>query len=121
MNEAMNRTEILRQVEAGQLSAADAALKLAAACKPQALPSAAGKSHWLRVRVIDMDSGQLRVMVSLPMPWVQIGLAIGARFVPDLQGLDRRALVEAFESEPTGRLVEVEDLEKGERLEVYIE
>lgn len=121
MNEAMNRIEILRQVEAGQLSAADAALKLTAARKPQVLPSAAGQSRWLRVRVMDTDSGQLRVIVSLPMQWVQIGLALGARFVPELQEVDWQAIVEALQQETAGKIVEVHDLDKGERVEIYIE
>lgn len=121
MNEAMNRTEILRQVEAGQLSAAEAALKLTAARKTQALPSAAGKSRWLRVRVMDADSDHHRVMVSLPMQWVQIGLAIGARFVPELQEVDWQAIAETLEQETAGKIVEVQDLEKGERVEIYIE
>ena len=122
MNGDVNRIEVLKMVEAGQLSAADAAAKLAAPKKPvvtMAKPS--GQMRWLHVRVTDLDTGQPKVTVNLPMSLVQVGLSIGSRFAPELDGLDWQTIADALNDETTGRLVEVEDLEKGERVEVYVD
>jgi len=122
MNSDTNRLEVLKMVEAGQLSAADAAAKLAAPTKPIIeATTPAGQTRWLRVRVTNLDTGQPKVTVNLPMSLVQVGLSIGSHFAPELDGLDWQAIVDALNEETTGRLVEVEDLEKGERVEVYAE
>jgi len=120
MNGDVNRIEVLKMVEAGQLSAADAAAKLAAAKKPAlATATPSGRMRWLRVRVTNLDTGQPKVTVNLPMSLVQVGLSIGSHFAPELDGLDWQTIADALNDETTGRLVEVEDLEKGERVEVY--
>jgi hypothetical protein len=126
MNGNVNRIEVLKMVEAGQLSAADAAAKLAVAAKLTApvrpvvaASGPTGRMRSLHVRVTNLDTGQHKVTVNLPMSLVQVGLSFGSRFAPELDGLDWQAIVDALNDETTGRLVEVEDLEKGERVEVY--
>jgi len=117
-----NRIEVLKMVEAGKLSAAEAAAKLAAPYKPaSAHTMPVGKLRWFRVRVTDLDTGQPQVTVNLPLSLVQVGLAIGARFAPGLDALDWQTVSDVLNSEAAGRLVEVEDLEDGKRVEVYIE
>jgi hypothetical protein len=120
MDGNVNRIEVLKMVEAGQLSAADAAARLVAPGKPVvAATRPTGQMRGLHVRVTDLDTGRPKVTVNLPMSLVQVGLSFGSRFAPELDGLDWQAIVDALNDETTGRLVEVEDLEKGERVEVY--
>jgi hypothetical protein len=122
MNGDMNRIEILKMVESGQLSAADAATKLAAPRKPTlVLKTPTGQQRWFRVRVFNLDTDQPKVTVNLPMSWVQVGLSIGSHFVPELDGLDWQEIASALNDETVGKIVEVEDLEKRERVEVYVE
>ena len=120
MNGNVNRIEVLKMVEAGQLSAADAAAKLTSPARPVVAASGpTGRMRSLHVRVTNLDTGQHKVTVNLPMSLVQVGLSFGSKFAPELDGLDWQAIVDALNDETTGRLVEVEDLEKGERVEVY--
>jgi hypothetical protein len=122
MNTNVNRVEILKQVEAGQLSAADAAAQLASPRKPAlSLTKPDGKPRWLHVRVTDLDTGRPKVMVNLPMSLVQAGLSIGSHFAPELDGLDWQTIAEALNSETDGQLVEVEDVEDGQRVQVYVD
>ena len=122
MNGDVNRAEILKMVEAGQLSAAEAAARLAPSPKPKlALTTPEGKPRWFHVRVSNLNTNQTKVTVNLPMAWMQVGLSLGSRFAPELNGLDWRQIADALNNETTGRLVEVEDLEKGERVEVYVD
>jgi hypothetical protein len=121
MNGDVNRAEILKMVEAGQLSAAEAAAKLAPTPKPKlALTTPDGKPRWFHVRVSNLDTNQTKVTVNLPMAWVQVGLSLGSHFAPELDGLDWQEIATALNDETTGRLVEVEDLDKGERVEIYV-
>jgi len=122
MNSDVNRTEVLKMVESGQLSAAEAMAKLSAPKKPSLkLTTPGGRMRWFRVRVTNLDTGQPQVTVNLPMNLVQVGLSIGSRFAPEIDGLDWQTIANALNDETTGRIVEVEDLEEGKRIEVYVD
>lgn len=121
MNSDVNRTEVLKMVESGRLSAAEAMAKLSAPKKPPKLTTPEGQKRWFHVRVTNLDTNQPQVTVNLPMSLVQVGLSIGSRFAPEIDGLDWQTIANALNDETTGRIVEVEDLEQGKRVEVYVE
>jgi hypothetical protein len=52
---------------------------------------------------------------------VKAGIKMGARFAPDMEELDWNELVIAIQEGASGKIVEVEDEEDGERVEVYVE
>jgi hypothetical protein len=80
-----------------------------------------GKPRWLRVRVTDTDTGRPRVNVRVPMALVDMGLKLGARFAPEVDGIDIKALLEAAQTESVGPFVDVYDEEDGERVEIFLE
>ena len=122
MNSDVNRTEVLKMVESGQLSAIEAMAKLTPPKKPALkLTTPEGQRRWFHVRVTNLDTGQPQVTVNLPMSLVQVGLSIGSRFAPEIDGLDWQTIANALNDETTGQIVEVEDLEEGKRVEVYVE
>ena len=117
------RMRILKMVENGQISAGEGAKLLAAlssSARPKA-PSAPGQAKWLRVRVIDLNSGRSKVNVNIPMSLVNVGIKMGARFAPDVEGLDFDEVMEAIRSGAQGRIVDVVNEEDGERIEILIE
>ena len=77
--------------------------------------------RWFRVRVTDTDSGKTRVNVRLPVGLISTGLKMGAKFVPEVEGLDMEQLMEFIKSGEVGQVVDVYDHEDGEHVEVYIE
>jgi hypothetical protein len=130
------RSDILSQLAAGQISADQAAERLRsgplpggptpsgaatepAAPAPQALPAWANR--WLRIRVTDLDTGKPRVNVNLPMSWVAVGLKIGSRYTSELDGLDLPQLLSALETGAGGQIVDVEDLEDGQRVQIFVD
>ena len=122
MNGNVNRIEVLKMVESGQLSVADAAAKLAPAPKPALkLTGPMGQPRWFRVRVFNLDTDQPKVTVNLPMSWVQVGLSMGSRFVPEMDGLNWQEIAGALNDDTVGKIVEVEDMDKRERVEIYVE
>jgi hypothetical protein len=85
------------------------------------LPSLGRKPRWLRVRVTDTDTGRPRVNVRLPISMVSVGLKMGSRFAPQVEGLDADQLMSVIESGELGQIVDVYDEEDGEHVEVFLE
>jgi hypothetical protein len=61
------------------------------------------------------------VNVRLPVSLVNAGMKMGARFSPQVDGLDRNQLMEFLQSGATGKVVDVVDDDDGEHVEVFIE
>jgi hypothetical protein len=127
------RMQILKMVEEGTITAGDAAKLLAAlengAQKSERMVRAGsttgGRSaRWLRIRVSDAG-GRQKVSVNLPLGLVNVGLKMGARFVPEMGDLDVNELMEeinvAIQDGTQGKIIDVEDHEDGERVEIFVE
>ncbi len=122
------RMQILRMIEAKQITAEEGAKLLAALGEkdkhetngPQPSPATSGK--WFRVRVTDLRSGRRKVNVNIPLGLVDIGVKMGAKFAPaGVEGLDMDKIMAAIKSGGQGKVVDVEDEEGGEHVEVFIE
>lgn len=125
MNLKEERMQILRMIQSGQITAEEGAKLLAAleeSKKSEAAANvAATQGKFLRVRVTDMSTGRTKVNVNVPLALVNVGLKMGARFMPDLEGMDAGEIMNAIRSGMQGKIVDVEDAEDGEKVEVYIE
>jgi hypothetical protein len=128
------RMKILNMIQEGKISAEEGmqllnALDLAdkkaeKASKADTAEKVSGGSsvgRFFRVVVTDTDSGKARVNVRLPISVVMAGVKMGARFSPEVEGLDMQQLVKMVESGATGKIVDLQDDEDGEHVEVFIE
>ncbi len=127
------RMKILQMVQEGKITAEDAAGLLealeeggdegrVAGIVVNEMNAAPGrKPRWLRVRVTDTNTGKPRVNVRLPMSLVNVGLKMGSRFAPEVEGLDMDMLSEAIASGEVGQIVDVVDEQDGEHVEVFLE
>lgn len=118
------RMKILKMIEEGKITAEEGTRLLAALGKQKRKRpvSQEGEPSWLRVRVTDVNSGKEAVRVNLPFSLVNVGLKMGARFVPDIeQELAMEELAEALKEGLTGKIVDVVDEEDGKRVEIFIE
>ncbi len=90
------RLKILKMIEETKISADEGARLLAALAKAERKRAASspGEGRWLRVRVTDIDSGKTEVNVNLPISLVNVGLRMGARFVPEMEGVSMDELEE---------------------------
>ncbi len=116
------RLKILDMVRDGKISPEEGARLL------QALQSGAKKGEssgreprWLRVRVTDLATNRTKVSVNIPMGLVNVGMKMGARFVPSNANFDYQGIMEAIKSGETGKIVDYEDAAEAERVEVWIE
>jgi hypothetical protein len=118
------RMQILKMVEEGKISAEEGAKLLAAlsaSSKIGVQKREGGGPKQFRVRVTDLASGRNKVNINIPMSLVNVGLKMGARFAPDIEGVNFDEVMEAVRSGSQGKIIDVVDDEDGERVEIYVE
>jgi hypothetical protein len=117
------RMQILSMIQAGQVSAEEGARLLAAlkAGAKEATATEGTQPRWFRVRITDLRSGKSKVNVNIPMALVNVGLKMGARFVPEAEGVNYEELAAAIRSGAQGKIMDVEDEDSEEHVEIFIE
>jgi len=125
------RMRILMMIQEGKISAAEGAQLIEALddlseSTPQTPSSASGissgkKPRYLRVMITDTDTGKTRVNVRLPVSLINSGMRMGARFAPEIEGLDMEDLNLWMNSGEVGQIVDIFDDEDGEHIEVFLE
>ncbi len=133
------RMKILQMVQEGKITPEDAAQLLdainagsapsnasstrrtGAPVEPMGPESPGRKPRFLRVRVTDTDTGRPRVNVRLPISMVSVGLKMGSKFAPQIEGMDADQLMQIIETGEVGPIVDVVDDEDGEHVEVFLE
>lgn len=120
------RMQILKMIEEGKISAGEGADLLRAldqkqkGAEPEPIKGASSP-RWFRVRVTDSNTGRSKVNVNIPIGLVNVGIKMGARFVPELgEGDEYQQIMDAIRSGKQGKIIEVED-DEGERVEIFVE
>ncbi len=125
------RMRILMMIQEGKISAAEGARLIEALDdlsepSPPSIPTTTGrptgkKPRYLRVLITDTDTGKARVNVRLPVSLINSGMRMGARFAPEIEGLDMEDLNAWMNSGEVGQIVDIFDEEDGEHVEVFLE
>lgn len=126
MTTSEERMQILKMIADGKISAEEGAKLLAAlnaGARPGPEPGGprGPEPRWFRVRVTDTASGRPKVNVNIPMGLVNVGIKMGARFAPDMEGVNMNQVMEAIKSGQHGKIVDVSDEESGERVEIFVD
>lgn len=123
MTPSDERMRILKMIEEKQITAEEGARLLEAlrAGRDAAERDGVTKARWLRVRVTDRASGKLKVNVNIPVGLIDVGLKMGARFAPEMNGMDLSAIQAAIKGGMQGRILEVDDEKDDERVEIFVE
>ena len=79
------------------------------------------KPRFLRVMVTDSVTGKTRVNVRLPVSLISSGMRLGAKFAPEIEGLDEETLNTWLNSGEVGQIVDVYDEDDSEHFEVFPE
>jgi hypothetical protein len=118
------RMQILKMIENGQISAEEGARLLQAIEDTSQKEQASKSEHaprWFRVRVTDMHTGKTKVNVNIPISLVNVGMRMGARFAPEVEGMNLDQVIQAVKQGAQGKIIDVEDEEDGEHVEIYVE
>lgn len=117
------RDRILNMVETGQVTASQAAQLLDTLSARQEQAESRPRNHTLRIWISDTSSrrSQTKMTATLPVPLVSLSLRMLSRFVPQLNENAVQHIIQAIERGATGRVLDVQDLEEGKRLEIFVE
>src|SRR5689334_20619948 len=115
------RDRILRLVESGQVSAAEAGQLLDALESERS--GRLQRDRTIRVRATTLDGKRQKVNVTatLPVSVIKVSLRLGMHLMPQLSNNALLDLLRKIEEGVSGRLLDLQDLEKGERIEVFVE
>jgi hypothetical protein len=114
-------------IEEGKISATEGAeLLRAISTKEERGPAiepmkGVSSPRWFRVRVTDVQSGRNKVNVNIPMGLVNVGIKMGARFAPEIEGQQLEGIMDAIRSGQQGKIMDIFDEEDGERVEIFVE
>jgi len=126
MPSSEERMQVLKMIEEGKISASEGADLIRALDKeeqqkpPQPLKGSS-QPRWFRVRITDVHSGNVKVNVNIPVGLVNVGMKMGARFTPELDGITYDELSDFIRSGASGKVIDVVDSEEGERVEIFVE
>jgi hypothetical protein len=115
------RSQILQMVESGQVSVEDAIGMMSSVGEPLVSPAPGDAQRWLRIRVTNLETGEGKVNVNIPLSWIKFGFTLGSCFAPELEELDIDEAVDALDQSTAGHIVQVEDIEDNQRVEIYVE
>ena len=137
------KIRILKMLEEGKVTAVEAEKLLSAVADiyvedEQETP--VGKAKWIKIRVFEGDSPKAKVKVSIPIKLAKIALKMGKHvsgFIPEYakqkmenKGVDPKmfddldkfnVLLDGLADEGPFKIVDVEDGEKGEKVQITIE
>jgi hypothetical protein len=115
------RIRILRLVESGNVTAEEAARLLDSLQVKQEHTDEHKRNRIVRVRVTNLANNRQKANVTVPVSLIDVGLRLATRLVPQIRGSALEDLLHAIENGTTGRLLDLQDLEEGERIEIYAE
>jgi hypothetical protein len=117
------RNRILNMIESGQITAAQAA-QLLDTLEPQHEQSGRQmENRTVRIWMTDMSTNHRKMNMTTTMPvyLVSMSLRLLARLVSQLNDSTIQNVIRAIERDTTGRLLDLQDLEEGKRLEIFVE
>jgi hypothetical protein len=123
MSLSEERLRILKLIENGQVTADEGARLIDALgeepARERARPNTLTRS--LRVRVTDLNTHRHKVNVTIPVSLVEVGLKLGARLAPPVGGAYAEDILKAIKGGASGRIIDVQDIEEGERVEIFVD
>ncbi len=117
------RNRILNMVESGQITAAQAAQLLDALLSEHEQPGERVRNRTVRIWMTDMvtNSKKMNVTATMPINLISMTLHLLTRMAPQLNDSTLQNVMHAIERGNTGRLLDLQDLEEGKRIEIFVE
>ena len=117
------RNRILNMVESGQITAAQAAQLLDALLSEREQPGERVRNRTVRIWMTDMatNSKKMNVTATMPINLISMTLHLLTRMAPQLNDGTIQNVMRAIERGNTGRLLDLQDLEEGKRIEIFVE
>ncbi len=128
MSSAEERLKILNMIAEGKITAQEGAQLLSALRSGERVTAGAaaaamepGSPRFLRVRVSEGRTGKVKANINIPISLLHVAVRIGARFAPDLEGLDFTEIMSIIDQGARGKIIDVTDEDDRERVEIFAE
>ena len=110
-------------IESGQITAAQAAQLLDTLLPKYEQSGGQVENRTVRIWMTDMSTNRRKMNMTATMPvyLVSMSLHLLARMVMQLNESTIQNMIHAIERGTTGRLLDLQDLEEGKRLEIFVE
>jgi len=120
---ADERNRILNMIESGQITAGQAAQLLDTLLPEYEQSGGHIENRTVRIWLTDMSNNRrkMNMTATIPVYLVSMSLRLLARLVSQLNDSTIQNVIRAIERGTTGRLLDLQDLEEGKRLEVFVE
>jgi len=117
------RNRILGMIEAGQITAAQAAGLLDTLMLNYEQARSQMENRTVRIWMTDMSNNRrkMNMTATIPVYLVNMSLRLLARLVSQLDDGTIQQVIRALERGTTGRLLDLQDLEEGKRVEIFVE
>ncbi len=121
------RDRILQMIESGQVTATQAARLLDTLEVERDVTRERSTERRrdcvIRIRTTSLNARTQKVYATaaIPVRLIKIAMRLGVRLIPQLNNAALEDLLHTIESGTTGRLLDLQDLEKNERLEIFVE
>jgi len=117
------RNRILNMIESGQITAGQAAQLLDTLLPEYEQSGGQIENRTVRIWLSDMSTNRrkMNMTATIPVYLVSMSLRLLARLVSQLNDSTIQNVIRAIERGTTGRLMDLQDLEEGKRLEVFVE
>ena len=117
------RNRILSMIESGQITAAQAAQLLDTLLTDYEQSGGLKENRTVRIWMTDLSTNRRKMNMTATMPvyLVSMSLRLLARLVSQLNDSTIQNVLRALERGTTGCLLDVQDLEEGKRIEVFVE
>ena len=77
--------------------------------------------RWLRIQVVNSETGKNKVTLNVPFAMVKFGLGIAQVFSPEMKGVDLNEISELFANVDAGLLVDVQDEDCNEHVKIFFD
>jgi uncharacterized membrane protein YccC len=117
------RARILRLIEEGQVTALQAAELLDVLEADGERADEHRRDRVIRMRMTSLNPRmpKTNVAATLPVSLIRASLHLGTQLLPQLGNSALEELLRTIDSRAAGRLLDLQDLDRGERLEIFVE
>ena len=117
------RNRILNMIESGQITAAQAAELLDTMLPDNEQSRGQAENRTVRIWMTDMSTNRRKMNITATMPvyLISMSLRLLARLGSQLNDGTIQNVIRALEKDTTGRVLDLQDLEEGKRLEIFVE
>jgi hypothetical protein len=117
------RNRVLSMIESGQITAEQAAQILDTLVPEHEQSNSQAKIRTVRIWLTDMSTNRrkMNVTATLPINLISTSLRLLARLASQFNDGTVQNVIRAVERDTTGRVLDLQDLEEGKRLEIFVE